>query len=702
MADQEINVKILGKINDLLSSVDAGKSKIAELADPVKSVTESFSGIASALAAAFAVDKIADFAREIGNLGNEILDASEITGIAAGKFQDLAFVAASSGNSMEDARQAIVKLDRSISEANNGNDGLIDAFQRIGVSIKDLKSASPDEIFKKVAEGFSKAENGAAKTALAIEIFGKSGATMIPILNKGADGIEEFTKKFESLGAKLSDGQLAVFNKLNESFVFMDTALAGIGQNIFSVFTPAVSAAINGITDLAAAFNQAATKDGNLLHESLIGVGSLLNTIVNTVDLCITGLRELGVVGVGVMDGLKIATRGWIDSWNALGTGSFSKAADVFAKSGNDAAAKIRSGFSEGEKLNSEFNSRANQRDSDLFNPLASSSGGGGKISSKSIGKSGGGKGSSGADDSLRLLQEKVRAEQESANQEYEIEKANLERKKELGQITHLEMLDGLRRFETEKFRAQNQSLISELNMLRNKPREQLKVNNQIEALQRKHTKAMLDIDTKSAVEHRRIWGSYAQPVTSAFGTAITGILQGTQTFQQAMLGVVDTLVSSFVSMAAKMMEEWLFAELFNEATSKTTALSSIGASAAEAGAGAFAAIAKINPPAAPAAGAAAYLGASAYASLLPAAEGVWNLPKDMPMQLHEGESVLPKKFAEGMRKGQGIGGGGANITINAVDAKSIQRLIKDNGGAVVQALVKQHRQFNSAIRGKG
>ena len=41
-------------------------------------------------------------------------------------------------------------------------------------------------------QGFSQLEDGPQKTALALEIFGKSGKDLIPLLNSGAEGHREF------------------------------------------------------------------------------------------------------------------------------------------------------------------------------------------------------------------------------------------------------------------------------------------------------------------------------------------------------------------------------------------------------------------------------------------------------------------------------------------------------------------------------
>ena len=63
------------------------------------------------------------------------------------------------------------------------------AFRALGISLKDnggnVKTSG--DLFLDIAQKFSKMEDGAAKTALAIRLFGRAGAELIPLLNQGRD-----------------------------------------------------------------------------------------------------------------------------------------------------------------------------------------------------------------------------------------------------------------------------------------------------------------------------------------------------------------------------------------------------------------------------------------------------------------------------------------------------------------------------------
>lgn len=112
---------------------------------------------------------------------------------------------------------------------------------------------------------------------------------------------------------------------------------------------------------------------------------------------------------------------------------------------------------------------------------------------------------------------------------------------------------------------------------------------------------------------------------------------------------------------------------------------------------------ANLSPVLGPAAAVPAGVSAGAVAAmegLVSLDVGAWNLGSDTIAQLHQGEMVVPQTFAEGLRSGNGIGGGGDNYTINinAIDTQTGAQFIKNNASGIVSAIASQVRNFNSNV----
>lgn len=118
---------------------------------------------------------------------------------------------------------------------------------------------------------------------------------------------------------------------------------------------------------------------------------------------------------------------------------------------------------------------------------------------------------------------------------------------------------------------------------------------------------------------------------------------------------------------------------------------------------------ASIPPPFGAVVGAVAFASVAAMAGKVASARGGYDIPSGVnPMtQLHEEEMVLPKQYANVIRdmaagNGGGDGGasqaatgGGDHYHIHALDARSFERYLKSNGGALVGALKTATRNGN-------
>jgi len=138
-------------------------------------------------------------------------DLSEKTGIATESLAAGAYAGEVVGTPIEALATGVRKLSINMSAAAGGGKEQAAAFQAIGVAFKNLDGSlrGSDAVLGDIAEKFATFRDGPEKAALAIELFGKSGADMIPLLNKGSAGMEELRTEAERLGVVFSGGLAA-------------------------------------------------------------------------------------------------------------------------------------------------------------------------------------------------------------------------------------------------------------------------------------------------------------------------------------------------------------------------------------------------------------------------------------------------------------------------------------------------------------
>ena len=141
---------------------------------------------------------------------DKLNEASERLGVSVEDLSALNFAGKMNGLEFEDMTTALTKLSVKMQEAAAGSKEAGALFSDIGVKVTDSsgKLKSADSVFAEIADRFSQFEDGASKTALAVDTFGKSGAKMVPILNGGAAGLKSMREEAASLGG-IIDGKLA-------------------------------------------------------------------------------------------------------------------------------------------------------------------------------------------------------------------------------------------------------------------------------------------------------------------------------------------------------------------------------------------------------------------------------------------------------------------------------------------------------------
>jgi len=188
-----------GQLGELVVSIaadvarfreDMGRiSQIAE--DKSKHMSNVFSGIGKGLIAGLSVSSLVALSKQSLEVSDNISKASQKIGIATETLSALRYAAQLADVDFESLTSGMGKFNKSIVEAVGGAEKQEQAFRLLGITQAELKKNSPDEVFSKVATGMAGMADGANKTALAMALFGKSGANMIPLLNGGAEGLKQ-------------------------------------------------------------------------------------------------------------------------------------------------------------------------------------------------------------------------------------------------------------------------------------------------------------------------------------------------------------------------------------------------------------------------------------------------------------------------------------------------------------------------------
>lgn len=154
--------------------------------------------------------------------------SAQKAGLTVEALSRLEFAAKLSDVSLEQLTGGLQKLSKSMVDIAAGK-GPSAAFQALGISVREADGSlrSSNAVFADVADRFSRMENGATKTALAIQIFGKAGAELIPLLNSGRQGLADMAAESDRLGATISTKTAGAAEKFNDTLTRIQTGMQG-------------------------------------------------------------------------------------------------------------------------------------------------------------------------------------------------------------------------------------------------------------------------------------------------------------------------------------------------------------------------------------------------------------------------------------------------------------------------------------------
>ena len=205
------NVKGANNIKRLGNSMQGVQGKVKNLSMSMGVLNNAFrvfAGIIAASAFTRFIKGAIDSADAFGKMSDQ-------TGIAADKLQAYVNAGKLAGVEQGTIDKGLRRLAQSMREADQGIATYSDSYKALGISVRDVDGnlKKSETVLGEIADRFADMPDGATKAALAMEIFGRSGASLINLLNGGKTALEEFnyeTSENFAENAEFFNDQIAV------------------------------------------------------------------------------------------------------------------------------------------------------------------------------------------------------------------------------------------------------------------------------------------------------------------------------------------------------------------------------------------------------------------------------------------------------------------------------------------------------------
>lgn len=243
-------------------NTEAGLKKITASAEGAKSALGKMKNDLMAIGAGVGVVGIgAKLAKEAIQWDVAVKKLSGITGATAKETSELLAVANYMGIAMEDSAGAFAKFSKNVGAAKEkmevaraeGKLGT-DIFSKLGYTLEDIKGKNTVEVFKMIQERLRGMKDGAEKTRVEMELFGRTGYQMHAMLNMSAEQMDKVAERAKAMGLIIDDDTAAKSAKLNRELKDLENTGKRLAVSIGHELVPVFNDYAKGVLDVAKEF----------------------------------------------------------------------------------------------------------------------------------------------------------------------------------------------------------------------------------------------------------------------------------------------------------------------------------------------------------------------------------------------------------------------------------------------------------------
>lgn len=183
---------------------------------------------------------------------DSIAKSAAAVGITTDALQAYRFAAERSGIAATEIDTALAKLNRRLAEGREGIGEATIAFDKLGISAKELQGLSLEDSLLRISEGFQNLEDPQEQTLVAMKLFEEAGAKFIPLLAKQEGGLADLAREFQDLGLAIDEGFIERSEEYRDQLLVLQKAKDKLFSVIADTVLPTMMSFAKATTDIIA------------------------------------------------------------------------------------------------------------------------------------------------------------------------------------------------------------------------------------------------------------------------------------------------------------------------------------------------------------------------------------------------------------------------------------------------------------------
>jgi TP901 family phage tail tape measure protein len=252
-SEHDIAVRIQADVQNFNKQLGTVERDIKRTVGNIDKMATRFivAGTAVVGSMALATQGAAVYAEEVDRM-------SRLTGMATETISGLGYAADTNQASMQQLADGLKYLARNMDAAVSGSKQQQEAFDRLGVKYDDGagRARNMEAVLYDVADGLKNNTNEAERTALAMDIFGRSGEQLIPLLSQGSTEIRKMQQEARQFGVVLDTEATKSLVEYKGATERLTASVQGLKVAVGKDLAPALQSQVQMITDLVAGYQK--------------------------------------------------------------------------------------------------------------------------------------------------------------------------------------------------------------------------------------------------------------------------------------------------------------------------------------------------------------------------------------------------------------------------------------------------------------
>lgn len=195
-------------------------------------------GVLAGVGAAAAGTALIGLAKSSADTGDNFHKMALRTGASTEALSELAFAAEQSGSDIDTVERGFKGMARTLLNAERGLSTATDSLSMLGIDFAQLQGLKPEDQFTLIAQKISEIPDATQRAGLSMQIFGKAGADLGPLLQEGASGIAKLRQEASSLGRTVTQEEANKAAAFTDSLNRLMSISASFGRQIGSAVIP--------------------------------------------------------------------------------------------------------------------------------------------------------------------------------------------------------------------------------------------------------------------------------------------------------------------------------------------------------------------------------------------------------------------------------------------------------------------------------